>query len=769
MEDRELQHDIRERKDDVSDKIDALLAAMNVDEKVGQMTQIDLNLVLEGGIQNRNGEIDPSHLETAVNIYKVGSIINYVNNAYRIETWHKIVTAIQHAALKTTHRIPVLYGINANHGAAHILDATIFPHNIGLASSRNPALAYKTAVITALETRASGIRWNFDPVLDIGRNPLWPRFEETFGEDPVVATGMGPEIIKGYQGKNLSDSASVASTMRHFLGYSNPRTGRDRTPASIPEIELREFELPQYRKAIEAGASAVIINSGEVNGVPVHANRYLLTKVLRQELGFEGIVLSDWQDIYRLYERHNIAPTLKDAVRVAVLAGIDIGMTLSDFKFSILLKELYEEYRDIAAMVDQSVRRILTLKFKLGLFDNPYPEPEAHRNFNKPAYSTTAHEAALESITLLKNDSNILPLSKSATILLAGPGANNLTSLHGNRTFTWQGDRMDYYPSATKTIREAFEQKIGSSRVISLSVPDYEHQANYNVQLLKSLAEGVDCIVLCLGENAYAESPGSIQDLTLESRQIALAEAALTTGKPVVVILTQGRPRIISSFADSVQGIVLAYRPGSQGARAIADVVFGEYNPGGKLPFSYPRHTGDMVHYDHKWTEVNVEKSPGRYTEDGYNPQFPFGHGLSYTTFQYSRFTTDRKTFSQEESLRVSVSVKNTGNRAGDEVIELYSRQMHASVTPSMRRLRKFQRITLEPGEEREVVFSLTAEDLAYTRYGQHRGEFVSDVEEGEIRLMVGGFGFEIEEPGNRADSVCRPYKNSISISYRSR
>jgi beta-glucosidase len=757
----------QDRDEAIEENVRALLSQMSVREKVGQMTQVDLNVILEGGYDNTDGTIDHARLDSAVNIYFVGSIFNVTNNAYDLETWHRIITTIQDAAMKTPNSIPVIYGVDAIHGASYVLNSTLFPHNIGLAATRNPEIVFRAAEITAAETRASGVRWNFDPVLDIGRNPLWARFEETFGEDPLITAIMSTETVRGYQGDDLTGDRAVGATLKHYLGYSNPRTGRDRTPAYVPEIEYREYEIPQYKAAIDAGAVSVMVNSGDLNGVPVHANRYLLTDLLRDELGFEGVVVSDWQDVNRLYERHNIAPTLKDAVRIAVLAGVDMSMTPHDFRFAELLEELYDEDPAIAERVDESVARILRLKFRLGLFDNPYPEEEAVRHFGLPEYGPVALEAALQSITLLKNDRDRLPLSGNETLLIAGPGADNIPSLHGSWSYTWMGTNPEFYPETTLSIKDAFESRIGKENIISLSVSEYRNEANYDIHTLTARAAGADHIVLCLGEDAYAESPGSIRDLTLDRRQIDLAKAAVATGKPVTVILVSGRPRIIRDFADEVDAIILAYRPGSQGAQAIADVVFGNYNPGGKLPFTYPRYPNDLVLYDHRWTELNVQDEQGDYGDEGYNPQFPFGHGLSYTTFEYSDFILDRDVIGDHDTLRVSVRVRNTGDRAGSEVVELYSRQMYASVVPPVRRLRKFQRIVLEPGEATDILFHLTVRDLAYTRYGTERGTFVRGLEEGEIQFMINGFGFDLVEPGDTPIYISRPFKHSGSVHYR--
>ncbi len=770
-------------------KIDELMAKMSITDKVGQMTQVNLNKVLVtkngSGYDDNDGLVDPALLDTAVNKYKVGSLLNAINHAYSLDQWDNIINQIQDAAKKNEPAIPVLYGIDAIHGTTFTLNSTLFPHNIGVGASRNPQVAKTAADITAMEVRASGIRWNFDPVFDLGRMPLWPRFPETFGEDPLLIEKMGVATVIGYEEDGLDQPTAVASCMKHFIGYSASRSGRDRTPSYIPEIELREYYLPQFKAAIEAGSSSIMINSGEVNGIPVHGNKYLLTTVLRDELGFEGLVVTDWEDINRLYERHMVSASLKEAVKTAVLAGVDMSMTPHDFKFAKLLKELCEDpnEKEVMARVDESVRRILTLKMKVGLFENDRLEPAARENFGKEEYAQAALDAARQTMTLLKNQNNVLPLSKDKKVLLAGPNANNLGSLHGCWSYTWQGAdqqltwnhietgeevTLDLYPESTKTIKEAFEAKIGAGNVICKSVQDYSSTANVDVAAIKRDAAKADVIVLCLGENAYAESPGSITDLTLNAEQIALAKAAIATKKPVVLVLVEGRPRVISSFVDGVQGVIQAYWPGSKGADAIADVVFGDYNPGGKLPYSYPRHTGDFVSYDHKWTEVNVEQTPGTFTDTGYNPQWAFGFGLSYTSFEYTDFTLDKTELVGDGKLTVSVKVTNTGERDGDEVVEIYTRDMYASTVPSLRRLRDFTRVSIKAGETKTVKFELDKSDLSFVKQNLETGKFERVIEEGEFKVMLGAHGFELEDPEFPWTSyLSRTYKKALTFTYK--
>ncbi|MCU0416883.1 MAG: glycoside hydrolase family 3 C-terminal domain-containing protein [Cytophagaceae bacterium] len=776
----------------VNAKVEELLSKMSVEDKVGQMTQVNLNKILYtgngSGYDNSLGVIDPALLDTAISRYRVGSILNAINRAYTQDQWINIITQIQNKATASGSKIPVLYGIDAIHGVTFTLNSTLFPHNIGAAASWDPSVPATCAKVTAAEARACGLRWNFDPVLDIARNAVWPRFPETFGEDPYLIEKMGVAAITAYEEDGLSKPTAVASCMKHFIGYSGSRTGRDRTPIYIPEIELREYYLPQFQAAVKAGSSTIMINSGEMNGIPVHANKYLLTDVLRGELGFKGLVVTDWEDINRLYERHNMVPSLKEAVRVAIMAGIDMSMTPHDFEFTKLLIELVNEGAVPMSRIDESVRRILTLKVKLGLFENPIVEKEAIANFGKAEYQQAALDAARKTITLLKNENNVLPLKKSLKIVVAGPNANNIASLHGCWSYTWQGADLqakvmdttvkfipgvtpkdsfiNLYPSSTLSIKQALEAKIGAGNVVCQSVSNYEDEKNYQLPNVS----GADAIVLCLGENSYAESPGSIRDLTLDARQIALAQAAIKSGKPVILVLVEGRPRIISSFVDGTKGVIQAYWPGSQGANAIADVLFGDYNPGGKLPYTYPRYTNDLMTYDHKWTEVNIEPTPGNFVDTGYQPQWPFGYGLSYTTFAYSDFKVSKDTLVGDDKVTVSVKVKNTGSVDGEEVVQLYIRDMYASITPALRRLKAFQRIALKAGEEKTVSFELSKNDLSFILEDQSAHTFQRVTEEGDFKLMVSGLGFELEKPEFPWVAFkSRTYQGAINLYYKSK
>jgi len=713
-------------------KAEALIKKMTLEEKVGQMTQVTFAVIAKGGWADTEGNIDAEALKKAVVDHHVGSILNVNAHGFTVDKWHSVITQIQDEAKKTKLKIPVLYGLDGMHGQTYTLNSTLFPHNIGIAATRNPMFATMAAKVTAKELRASGVRWNFAPVLDIGRQPLWSRFPETYGEDVYIVKTMGAAAVKAYEEDGLKSTTAVASCMKHYLGYSGSRSGKDRTPAYIPEIEIREYYLPQFRAAVKAGSSTIMINSGEINGIPVHADKYLLTDVLRKELGFQGLIVSDWEDVKRLHDRHNVAATPRQAVVMAVNAGVDMSMVPTDFSFYDLLLEAVKKGEVPMSRINDAVTRILELKYKLGLFENPYPEPDAKNNFGKPEYQTLALDAAREAMTLLKNKDNVLPLSKNAKVLVAGPCAQSLTALNGCWSYTWQGNNEQWYPADSKTILQAIIDKIGTANVTTTSVKGFDSSANYDVASLSSSAATADVIILCLGENAYAESPGNTRELALPDAQVALANAAIATGKPVILVLTEGRPRFISSMEPSVKGILMAYWSGKKTAEAITDVLFGDYNPDGRLPFSYPRSMGEIVMYDRKPTE-EIREVFNDNINSGYDPLFPFGHGLSYTTFEYSDLKLSTPSLTSNQKLTVSITVKNSGNRDGKHTVELYTRDLYASVTPCMKRLRAFQKMNFKAGESKEVTFTIDKNDLAFVN-----AQLKTVTEPGEFEVMIG-------------------------------
>ena len=713
-------------------KAETLLKKMTLEEKVGQMTQVTLAVVAKGGWANTDGSLDPAALKKAVVDYKVGSILNTTAHALSQDTWWKVITEIQDESKNTRLKIPVVYGLDGMHGQTYTLNSTLFPQNIAMAATRNTAMVAAMAKVTAKEQRASGVRWNFAPVLDIGRQPLWSRFPETFGEDVYIGKTMGAAAVKAFEEDGLKNPTAVASSLKHYLGYSNSRNGKDRTPIYMPEIEMREYYLPQFRDAVKAGSSTIMINSSEINGEPVHASKYLLTDVLRKELGFQGVIVTDWEDIKRLHERHNVASTPRQAVVMAINAGIDMSMVPGDFSFYDLLIEAVKKGEVPMTRIDDAVKRILVLKYKIGLFDNPYPEASAKNNFGRPEYQTLALDAAHEAMTLLKNQNNILPLAKNTKVLVAGPSAQSISALNGCWSYTWQGKEEDWYPSDSKTILQSIIDKVGAANVTTTTAKGFDSPSNYDAAALTTAANKADVIVLCVGENAYAESPGNTRELALPDEQLALAKAAAGSGKPVILVLTEGRPRFITSIEPSVKGILMTYWSGKKTAEAIADVLFGDYNPSGKLPFSYPRSMGEIVLYDRKPTE-EVREVFNDNVHTGYDPLFAFGHGLSYTTFEYSDLELSSKTLAATGKLTVSVTVKNTGKRDGLHSVDLFTRDLYASITPSMQRLRAYQKIALKAGESKKISFTLDKNDLAFVN-----AQLKTVTEVGEFEVMIG-------------------------------
>jgi beta-glucosidase len=715
----------RNKTPDYSAKVEALLARMTLEEKVGQMTQLEIGMICDG--RDQGLKINPAKLEKAIVKYGVGSILNVSGEALPIDKWHEIIGQIQAAAKKSRLKIPVIYGIDTIHGVNYTRGSTLFPQQIGMAATWNPELILRAAEIAAMETRASAIPWNFSPVLDLGRNPLWPRLYETFGEDPYLAQVMGVAMIRGYEGKNIAANNRVASCLKHYLGYSAPLSGRDRTPAWIPEIYLREYYLPMFQAAVAAGARTVMVNSGEINGVPVHASRYLLTDVLRTELGFRGTVVSDWEDIKKMVTQHGVAATEKEATRMAINAGIDMSMVPGDYSFSDHLVALVKENAVPVTRINEAVRRILKLKFELGLFDSPMPDAALKANLGLATSRAVSLQAARESITLLKNTDNLLPLVKGRKVLVTGPTADSLISLNNGWTYTWQGTKEDLYPKDRPTILGAIRDKAGAQNVEYVQGATLDKEVN--IAEAAGAARNAEVAIVCLGEGGYAETPGNISDLTLNEAQLRLAEAILATGKPVVLVLAEGRPRIISRIAEKMNAIVMGYNPGNEGGQAIADVLFGDYNPCGKLPFTYPRHPNELLNYDHKIWE-------GGDTGFGYTafkPQFAFGAGLSYTTFAYSNLKLDKKKTLRNGDVSLTFTVTNTGKRAGKEVALVYVRDVVASITPPGKRVRRFAKIFLEPGQSRTLTFKLRMDDLSFI--GANNKPVV---EPGDFEVMVG-------------------------------
>jgi len=706
--------------------VEKLLGQMTLKEKIGQMTQLEIGMISDG--QGQSIRINPDKLHKAVSEYGVGSILNVNDQALTAEKWHEIIRAIQEEAKKSRLHIPVLYGIDTIHGPNYIVGSTLFPQPLAMAATWNPELMLRGSQIAAAETRKAGIPWSFSPVLDAGRQPLWSRLWETFGEDTYLATVMGVAAVRGYEGSDLSSPGSVSASLKHYVGYSYPSTGGDRSPALIPETTLREYFLPTFAAAVKVGAHTVMVNSSEVNGIPGHANGYLLKDVLRDELGLQGFVVSDWMDVKKLVGVHHVAPNEKEATRIAVLAGIDMSMVPSDYSFSNLLLELVQEGRVPASRIDEAVRRILTVKYQLGLFDDPLRGIDSKTVIGSPESRQVSLEAARESITLLKNDDHTLPLAKTAHVLVTGPDADSLIPLNNGWSYTWQGDRASMYPKDRATILQAIQQKIGAANVTY--VPGSTYNKELDISKAAEAASKADAVVICLGEWAYAETPGNIADLALPDAQIILAVKIMETKKPVILVLTEGRPRVISRIADPAKAIVMAYNPSNEGGQAIADILFGDVNPSGKLPITYPRSANRLFTYDHKvfegedWGEGKAMAAP----------QFEFGSGLSFTTFSYSDLRVTPATASGSQIVRVDVTVKNSGARAGKEVVQLYLNERFASVTPPLRRLKRFAKVLLQPGASRQVSFELTSDDMSFIGADNKRV-----VEPGIFDVRIGG------------------------------
>jgi len=687
-------------------EITQLLSRMTLKEKVGQMTQLEIGMVSDGIDQQLR--INPAKLEKAIAQYGVGSILNVKDEALTPAAWHEVIGQIQAAAARTRLKIPVLYGIDSIHGANYIQGATLFPQPLAMAATWNPELMMRGSQITADETRAAGIPWSFSPVLDIGRQPLWPRLWETFGEDPHLASTMGVAMVRGFEGQNPAGEHNIASSLKHYIGYSGPNSGRDRTPALIPETTLREYYLPTFRAAVDAGARTVMVNSSEVNGIPGHVNHYLLTDVLRKELKFDGLVVSDWEDIKKLVTIHRVAATEKDATRMAVMAGIDMSMVPSDYSFADLLLQLVNEGAVPTARIDEAVRRILRVKFQLGLFERSVPDASWTARIGTAESRQVSLQAARESITLLKNDGDVLPLKSGTRVLLTGPTADTLVSLNNGWTYSWQGDRPALYPKDRPTVRQALEKRAGAQQFAYVPGADFDKELDLSAA--RAAAAQADVIILALGEPSYTETPGNIADLTLPDAQLKLADAMIATGKPTVLVLVEGRPRIISRVADRIPAIVMAYNPSNEGGQAIADVLFGDVNPSGRLPITYPRNPNALLTYDHKAFETDAPD----FAIKAFQPQFAFGSGLSYTTFAYSDLKVTPAAVDAKGTVTVSVKVANTGARSGKETVEVYLSDLVASLTPPGKRLVRFAKIPLEPGASEVLSFTLNNADLSF-------------------------------------------------------
>lgn len=729
-------------------KVESLLQKMTLEEKVGQMAQITLDVIGTGKDRYTSDEpfsLDQKAMEKALIQYKLGSVLNTSNNRARTpQVWFEIISKIQQTAMKGTRNgIPVIYGIDAIHGETYTAGATMFPQQIGQAATFNRSLVRRGAEITAYETRASSIPWAFSPLLDLGADPRFPRQWESFGEDPYLVSEMGVQAVKGLEGdhNDVANPYRVASSIKHFLGYQVPISGKDRTPAYISDQALREYHLPSFRAAIQAGAKTIMINSGIINGVPVHANYNLITKLLKEELGFKGLAVTDWGDIENLYQRDHVAKDNKDAVRIAINAGIDMSMVAYNYEpFCDDLIALVKEGKVKESRIDDAVRRILQVKFDLDLFNKPTTNPKDYPAFGSKEFELASYQAAAESITLLKNADQALPLKKGVKILVTGPNANSMRTLNGAWTYSWQGEKVEEFAAKYHTILKALENKAGKQNVTYVPGVSYKMDGKYFEEYADQLdaaiaaAKDVDVVVLCLGENSYTETPGNLSDLYLSDLQTELAQKLAATGKKIILVLNEGRPRVISKFEKKMSAVVQSYLPGNFGGDAIADILLGTVNPSGKLPYTYPQYPNALFTYYHKPSESR-STTEGVYNYDAdYNPQYVFGFGLSYTTFKYSPIKLSTAALKKGETLTISVDITNTGKVAGKESVLLFTSDLVATlVSPDVKRLRGFDKIDLKAGETKTVTFKITADDLGFIN---PEGQKVT--EDGDFTVQIG-------------------------------
>ncbi|WP_298646238.1 glycoside hydrolase family 3 N-terminal domain-containing protein [uncultured Proteiniphilum sp.] len=730
----------------IEKRIDSIMAQMTLEEKVGQMAQFTLDVIGKGGnlyFSDEPFEIDFAMLDTVMGKYKVGSVLNTANNRARTpEVWEKTVRAIQDRALAETG-IPVLYGIDAIHGTTYTAGATFFPQGVGMGATFNTDLMREGSRIAAYETRASNIPWTFAPTMDLGRDARWSRQWESYGEDAYLNARMGVASTFGFQGDDRNDinSQHIVVCIKHYMGYGVPVSGKDRTPALISESELREKYFEPFRASImEGGALSLMVNSGIINGVSTHADYRLLTEWVKEDLAFDGVIVTDWADVQNLLSRDRIAGDYKEAVKTAINAGIDLVMEPYNLAFCPTLVELAEEGEVPMKRIDDAVRRVLRLKFRLGLFERPYWSYEEYPDFGSSENEAVAKAAADESITLLKNENIILPLPANARILVTGPNAHSMRTLNGGWSYSWQGEKTEEFAQDYNTIYEALQNKFGAGNVRYEPGVTYKMDGQYyeenppEIGKAVAAAAGVDYIVLCVGENSYCETPGNLNELALSENQTAFALALQKTGKPVILVLNEGRPRLIRKIEPDSKAILQLYLPGNFGGDALADILAGDVNPSGKLPYTYPKFEQGLITYDHKPSQNIDGKMEGAYDYGAQTSvQYPFGFGLSYTTFEYANLAVDKKDFVSGDLLTVTVDVKNNGTVAGKEAVLLFSSDMVASLSPDVRRLRAFEKMMLKPGETKTVTLQLAADDLAFVN---EKGEWT--LEAGEFKLQAG-------------------------------
>ncbi len=721
-------------------KVEKTLSKMTLDDKVGQMLELNLDIM---GKYDANGKwkLNEEMLDTIISKHKIGSILNAPGTrASTIAQWQEWIQLIQKKSMKYLG-IPDVYGLDHNHGVTYTQGGILFPQPINLGASFNTTLAREMAEVAAYESRAGNCPWVYNPVLDLGRDPRWSRIWESFGEDAIVNARMAEAEIRGYQGSdpNHLGKYNVATSVKHYMAYGAPWSGKDRTPAYLSPNMVREKYFEPFKAAIQAGALTIMVNSASINGVPVHASYEYLTKWLKQDLNWDGMIITDWADINNLFTREHVAKDKKDAIRIAINAGIDMSMDPYSVDFCILLKELVQEGKVSMSRIDDAVRRILRLKYRLGLFDHPNTGGEGYEKFGSKEFAKKALHAAEESEVLLKNEDNILPLAKGRKILLTGPNANQMRCLNGGWSYSWQGSKVEDLSEQYNTIYEAFCNKFGKENIILEQGVTYNEKGAYyeenEPQIKKAVdaAANADIIIACIGENSYCETPGNLTDLWLSANQRNLVKELAKTGKPVILVLNEGRPRLIADIEPLAKAVVHIFLPGNYGADALTNLISGDANFSAKMPYTYPREINSLNTYDYKVSE-EVGTMAGAYNYDAkVSLQWPFGYGLSYTTYEYSNMRVDKTSFTANDILNVSVDVKNTGSRAGKEPVLLYSSDIVASIIPDNKRLRDFRKITLKPGEKKTVTFQLPAKNLAFVGAD---GKWI--LEEGDFTLRVG-------------------------------
>uniref|UniRef100_UPI00402A02FD glycoside hydrolase family 3 N-terminal domain-containing protein n=1 Tax=Prevotella sp. TaxID=59823 RepID=UPI00402A02FD len=720
-------------------QVEQTLKKLTLEEKIGQMMELVTDLF---GANDKNGVfyIDEHKTDSILSRYKIGSILNAPNTcAPTAKQWEKYISQIQKISMKRIG-IPCVFGLDQNHGSTYTQDGTLFPQNINVAATFNREIARRSAEATAYETRAVSVPWTYSPTVDLGRDARWPRIWENFGEDCYLSSEMGKAMVYGFQGEdpNNIDQYHIATSMKHFMGYGVPWTGKDRTPAYISPADLREKHFAPFLAGLQAGALTVMVNSASVNGLPMHANKDILTGWLKEETGWDGVLVTDWADINNLYTREMIAKDKKDALRIAINAGIDMIMEPYSCDACGYLIELVKEGKIPMSRIDDACRRVLRMKYRLDLFKNPTQKLKNYPKFGGEEFAKLALEGATESMVLLKNEGNILPLQHGKKILLTGPNANQMRCLDGGWSYTWQGHRTDEFAGKYNTIYEAFCNQYGKENVILNQGVTYNETGKYweenepQIQGAVDAAKNADVIVACIGENSYTETPGNLTDLWLSENQRNLVKELAKTGKPVILVLNEGRPRLLADIEPLAQGIIDILIPGNMGGDALANLVSGKSNFSGKMPYTYPKEINSLANYDFKKSE-EVGTMEGAYDYNAkITQQWGFGHGLSYTSYQYSNLKVSQSDFRHGDIIKVSVDVKNTGKVAGKESVLLFSSDLIASMVPDGRRLRAFDKIELQPGETKTVTFNLNADDLAFVGYD---GKWV--LEEGDFKLMI--------------------------------